>query len=140
MPRSSDHWSCDQCRQLITLVRVFYRRSSDAIISAAQRDRRNVDLRPLRETLFHLDEPRLARRIADAMTIKMNHKVYEIEIIEKRSRAVECLVRKVPSRRPRLPQEPADCPPVHLQSCPTAFRIEIILIPDAPLGRRGGWR
>src|SRR5262245_59876370 len=107
MPRSSDHWSCDQCRQLITLVRVFYRRSSDAIISAAQRDRRDVDLRPLRETLFHLDEPRLAGRIADAMTIRMNHEVYEIGIIERRSRAVECLVRKVPRGRPRQTHEAA---------------------------------
>src|SRR5262245_65850843 len=73
------------------------------------------------------------------MTIRMNHDVYEIGIIERRNGSVECLIRKVPCRRPRLPQEPAECTTVHLQSGSTAFRIEVVLIPNSALGRRRGW-
>src|SRR5262249_32842478 len=88
----------------------------------------------------HLQESRLTGRIEDAMPIGMNHHIDEIRIVERGCCAVKRLICEVPRRRPRLPQKPTQGAPIHLKPGPSAFRIEVILIPNAALCSRRRWR
>src|SRR6476660_5319251 len=96
----------NQLWKLVSLVWIFRRWPRDAIVCAIQRDRRHIDFRTLSQAALHLLKAGVSGRVADSMTIRVNHQVHEVGIVERRRGAVKSLIGEMPSRGPVLPEEP----------------------------------
>src|SRR3979411_2850989 len=56
-----------------------------------------------------------------------------VGIVMRQRRPFEACLIKVPVRRPLLPQDPSDAAPVGGKASPSAFDLEIILVPQRDL-------
>src|SRR5262245_46353826 len=120
--------------------RRLWRRSPEPIVRAIKCDRRRLDFRACRKLLLHRLEARLPGSISESMTVRVNHYVHEVRIVERRRGAIVDVVGEMPGRRPRLPEIPAQRAPVLLKSDPPPFGVEVPLIPQPRLafGRSAG--
>ena len=117
-------------------VRVHIGRRSDAVIRAAQRDRRRVDRRPSGEPALDRLQRRIARRIAESMAIGVNDHLDEIRIVEREGRSGVDRIVERPRRRPQAPSSSPEVAAVGGEAVAAARGVEIILVPEPMLGFR----
>ena len=67
------------------------------------------------------------------MPVGVDHDVDEVGIVEARRGALERPLVEPPVGRPELPQEPADVPPVLLETGTPALGVEVPLVPGPVL-------
>jgi hypothetical protein len=91
------------------------RRSHDAVVGAVEDDGRHRNRRTLGQPGLGIFEARLARSIADAVPVGVDHDVDEVGVVERRRRAVEGVVGETPRWRYLPPEMAADVTPVRLQ-------------------------
>src|SRR4029453_14538897 len=107
--------------------RAFRRRQADSV--AMQHDRRNRNLWLCSQALFDRFEARITVSVAETVTVRMDHNVDEVRIVERRCGAVIGRVIELPIRRPQSPQQSTKLAPVSLQSRAAALGVKVILIP-----------
>src|SRR5688572_1460631 len=133
MARAVDDAAGEQPGESRSFIGVLRGRPAESVAAAVEGDRGRFDPRTLGELPFDLHEPRFTGRIADAVTIRVDHHIDEIRIVERRCGLLVGLVRELPRRRPRFPQEPADRAAIALEADTTALGVEVILIPERAL-------
>src|SRR5688572_5335029 len=139
MARAVDDAAGDQLGESRSFIGILRGRPAESVAAAVEGDRGRFNPRTFGELPFDLDEPRFTGRIADAVTIRVDHHIDEIGIVERRCGLLVGLVRELPRRRPRFPQEPADRAAIALEADTTALGVEVVLIPERALAlRRGG--
>jgi len=108
----------------------------DAVRIAVKRDGGDRNRRLRRQTPFQLGVARIAIGEAIAMAITVNHDVDIVRIIEGRGGPLEGRIVEMPVRRPLPPKYTRDLAPVGGKARPSAFDLEIILIPIGDLAHR----
>ena len=100
---------------------------------AIQRDSRNGYRGQCRKAPLDIGILRIALGKAEAMAVAVDHDIDIVGIVMRQRRPFEACLIKVPVRRPLLPQDPSDAAPVGGKASPSAFDLEIILVPQRDL-------
>ena len=101
------------------------------ILRRVQNDRRNGDLRLGRQLSLDLAVHRIARRQTIPMTIRVDHHIHEVRVIEGQRSPIEILGWERTARSPFPPQLPRQLTPVASQTSAAPLAMKVVLIPGA---------
>src|SRR5207244_729341 len=76
----------------------------------------------------------------DPMSVRVNHEVHEVRIVERRRGPVVGFIGEAPGWRPRLPKVAAQRPPVLLETGAATLGVEVPLIPESGFSLGCSWR
>jgi hypothetical protein len=102
---------------------------------AVDRHRRHLHRGLLRQKVFEMFQPGIARLKAEGAAVTMDHDIHEVGIFESDRRPSECRFIELPAGRPLAPQDPAQFAAVFGQAFASAFGLEEMLIPVDALKR-----
>ncbi len=133
MSRPIDNATRHEVLEAAPIPRRVGRRSAKAALIPTKDDGGHAHRWSLRELPLDILKTGLSRRVPVTVSIRVDHHIDKVWVVERGGRALERLVAELPTRRPGLPQISTDRTSIRFEASAPALGVEIPLIPEPGL-------